>query len=271
MDRPTPVPLVAPDRAAGSAQLRAGAGAGAAAAAGLRPPPEPPPPMAPTPPPLAPPAPAGPAAPPAPPAPPATPARALPGAPPKPAPSIATPPGEAPPLRAPDPAAPFVSVLLVGDGVEADEPPAPAVDPRPRVLGVLCTNDHFNDPNVRYCSVCGISMAQQTLVQQEGPRPPLGVLLMDDGMHLPARHRLHHRAGAAARPRGRGRSGAAVAGDRLRRRGLAPARPGGARRLGRAGGRPRLGQRYVRAAARATRSATSCRRTSRWWSGRARR
>ena len=87
-------------------------------------------------------------------------------------------------FRQPDPSAPFVAVLLTpgGDG-EAEESPAPvvALDMRPRVLGVQCKNDHFNDPNLRYCSVCGISMAQQTLVQHEGPRPPLGVLLLDDG------------------------------------------------------------------------------------------
>ncbi|MDT5025344.1 MAG: hypothetical protein QOE61_1770 [Micromonosporaceae bacterium] len=91
--------------------------------------------------------------------------------------------GEGPPMRQPDPAAPFVAVLL-GPGAEAIDPaelPAPVLDMRPKVLGVLCKNDHFNDPSLRYCSVCGISMAQQTLVQHEGPRPPLGVLLLDDG------------------------------------------------------------------------------------------
>lgn len=89
---------------------------------------------------------------------------------------------EPPPLRQPDPSAPFVAVLLVGERAdEPQEPPAPVVDVRPRVLGVLCKNNHFNDPNLRYCAVCGISMAQQTLVKHEGPRPPLGVLLLDDG------------------------------------------------------------------------------------------
>jgi hypothetical protein len=101
------------------------------------------------------------------------------------APIIATPEaaGEGPPMRQPDPAAPFVAVLL-GPGAEAldlADLPAPVLDMRPKVLGVLCRNDHFNDPSLRYCSVCGISMAQQTLVQHEGPRPPLGVLLLDDG------------------------------------------------------------------------------------------
>jgi hypothetical protein len=88
-----------------------------------------------------------------------------------------------PQLRQPDPSAPFVAVLLLPgvDSGEVEEPPAPVLDLRPRVLGVLCKNDHFNDPSLRYCSVCGISMAQQTLVKHEGPRPPLGVLLLDDG------------------------------------------------------------------------------------------
>jgi FHA domain len=66
------------------------------------------------------------------------------------------------------------------------EGPAPVQPeaPRPLVLGVFCKNDHFNDPELRYCQVCGIAM-QPDLVPQEGPRPPLGVLLFDDGMTLP--------------------------------------------------------------------------------------
>jgi hypothetical protein len=86
--------------------------------------------------------------------------------------------------RIPDAAKPFVSVILLPDLQPPVEPmPAPEpVDPRPKVLGVLCKNDHFNDPDLRYCQVCGISMAQQTLIKHEGPRPPLGVLLFDDGM-----------------------------------------------------------------------------------------
>lgn len=49
------------------------------------------------------------------------------------------------------------------------------------VEGVLCANGHFNDPALLYCQVCGISMAQLTKVTTVGPRPPLGVLLLDDG------------------------------------------------------------------------------------------
>ncbi len=92
----------------------------------------------------------------------------------------------------------FESVLLVGDALgqagdalgQAGERPAlprqppggagQAV-PMPTILGVYCKNGHFDDPQARFCAVCGISMNQQTLVRKPGPRPPLGVLAFDDG------------------------------------------------------------------------------------------
>jgi len=49
------------------------------------------------------------------------------------------------------------------------------------IQGVYCKNGHFDDPEALFCAVCGISMNQQTLVPRPGPRPPLGVLLLDDG------------------------------------------------------------------------------------------
>ncbi|MEO9139972.1 MAG: FHA domain-containing protein, partial [Jatrophihabitans sp.] len=62
---------------------------------------------------------------------------------------------------------------------------APAAHPVPdagvKVLGVYCKNGHFDDPSARYCAICGISMAQLTLIPRPGPRPPLGVLVLDDG------------------------------------------------------------------------------------------
>lgn len=54
----------------------------------------------------------------------------------------------------------------------------------PLVYGVDCKNDHFNDPRVPYCAVCGIALSQRSLVPYKGPRPPLGVLLLDDGVTL---------------------------------------------------------------------------------------
>ncbi|HLK72857.1 MAG TPA: FHA domain-containing protein [Streptosporangiaceae bacterium] len=53
--------------------------------------------------------------------------------------------------------------------------------PSAQVEGVYCKNGHFNDPEARYCAVCGISMGQLTKIQQKGNRPPLGVLVLSDG------------------------------------------------------------------------------------------
>jgi len=87
---------------------------------------------------------------------------------------------------------PFEYELLTPGGAQpGNEPPAgaapgPAAEPeaRPLVYGVDCKNDHFNDPRVPYCAVCGIALVQRTLVPYKGPRPPLGVLLLDDGLTL---------------------------------------------------------------------------------------
>ncbi|PZS16104.1 MAG: hypothetical protein DLM57_11455 [Pseudonocardiales bacterium] len=59
--------------------------------------------------------------------------------------------------------------------------PHPVDDARAQIMGVYCKNGHFDDPSARYCAICGISMAQQTLLPRLGPRPPLGVLVLDDG------------------------------------------------------------------------------------------
>ncbi|GAA2877146.1 hypothetical protein GCM10010517_38480 [Streptosporangium fragile] len=85
---------------------------------------------------------------------------------------------------------PFEYELLTPGGSKpAEAPPAepgPEAEPesRPLVYGVDCKNDHFNDPRVPYCAVCGIALVQRTLVPYKGPRPPLGVLLLDDGTTL---------------------------------------------------------------------------------------
>ena len=49
------------------------------------------------------------------------------------------------------------------------------------VDGISCVRGHFNRPDALYCSRCGISTAQGTLVRRRGPRPPLGVMVVDDG------------------------------------------------------------------------------------------
>jgi hypothetical protein len=86
----------------------------------------------------------------------------------------------------------FVSVGLAApepDQVEVREPlpvagEAPHVHEEPsgpKVRGVICSRGHFNDPAAPFCGVCGISMVQRTLNLVEGPRPPLGVIVFDDG------------------------------------------------------------------------------------------
>ncbi|WP_341927074.1 FHA domain-containing protein [Nocardioides psychrotolerans] len=108
-----------------------------------------------------------------------------------PAPVPPTPTGDRPVLAAmPDAFASFDSVKL--SDLEDDEPvtPLPIVaDQRDvvasgvvsEVRGVFCKNRHFNDPRVLFCAVCGINMVQQTPVLVNGERPPLGVVVLDDG------------------------------------------------------------------------------------------
>jgi hypothetical protein len=94
---------------------------------------------------------------------------------------------------------PFEAVLLGAGGPAAgaelgglqreplskarDIPPGTSsyVADAPIVQGVYCSRGHFDDPESLFCAVCGISMNQQTLVPRPGTRPPLGVLLLDDG------------------------------------------------------------------------------------------
>lgn len=49
------------------------------------------------------------------------------------------------------------------------------------VEGIYCSRGHFNSPEQVFCNHCGISMVQQTHNRVRGPRPPLGVLVSDDG------------------------------------------------------------------------------------------
>ncbi|WP_239003550.1 FHA domain-containing protein [Nocardia panacis] len=49
------------------------------------------------------------------------------------------------------------------------------------VKGFKCARHHLNDPRVSFCAVCGIRMDQLTCVLTDGIRPPLGLLLLDDG------------------------------------------------------------------------------------------
>jgi hypothetical protein len=114
---------------------------------------------------------------------------------------VAQPPQPAPGLAAgpPDggPGQNFISISLLADQADGEMPqrdplPLGAEAPDAKKLGLIempvtpvdgvyCKNGHFNDPEARYCAVCGISMGQLTKVRQQGPRPPLGVLILGDG------------------------------------------------------------------------------------------
>lgn len=60
---------------------------------------------------------------------------------------------------------------------------------RPQVLGVKCPRDHHNHPDAVYCAQCGLRMGvNQTLIAAMGPRPALGLLLLDDGTTHPIAH-----------------------------------------------------------------------------------
>lgn len=49
------------------------------------------------------------------------------------------------------------------------------------VLGVYCKRGHFGDPEARSCAICGAAVSRRSVAPQPGPRPSLGVLVLDDG------------------------------------------------------------------------------------------
>jgi len=91
--------------------------------------------------------------------------------------SAADPPSEAPPE--------FEIISLQ----RGQRPPRgdPAPGPRARaaaevaVEGIACPRGHLNHPTAAYCVGCGISLLQGPRHAVRGLRPPLGVLLLDDG------------------------------------------------------------------------------------------
>ncbi len=100
------------------------------------------------------------------------------------------PPPPAPPAPPLPPVPDFQVEPLTGGGGQSRDPLPVAEEeglvPPPGaghalVKGVYCKRGHFNDPMVQFCTVCGINMVQQTPALVDGPRPPLGVLVFDDG------------------------------------------------------------------------------------------
>ncbi len=49
------------------------------------------------------------------------------------------------------------------------------------VDGAMCARMHFNAPDAMFCRECRVSMRELTRNTRRQPRPPLGVLLVDDG------------------------------------------------------------------------------------------
>ncbi len=73
---------------------------------------------------------------------------------------------EPPAVAAPAPSAPAPAVVQPGIA---------------EVWGIRCKKGHFNDPEARYCGICGIHMVQDKVARVKGPRPVLGFLVLDDG------------------------------------------------------------------------------------------
>jgi hypothetical protein len=90
----------------------------------------------------------------------------------------------APWLNLCDGAVPGSGVTLVP--VEAAVLPATGVSPATpehdvMVWGVNCKESHFNDPDARYCRICGVQMVNRRHDLVLGPRPVIGYLVVDDG------------------------------------------------------------------------------------------
>jgi hypothetical protein len=104
-----------------------------------------------------------------------------PAAPPQETPPPATlPPATSPPVELPSAA---VADGAHPDGCDCDVCQAP--DGSRTILGITCGNGHFNDPRVPYCTNCGMSMVNVPREPHVGVRPPLGVLVLDDGSTYP--------------------------------------------------------------------------------------
>ena len=109
------------------------------------------------------------------------PADPAPPAPSEPTPDLPTPGLPTPGL--PTPAAPVHSAIPVAPS----RPPLPPVGDaggaagagRPLVPGFRCPSGHFNHPRARRCARCRAELGEAPLT--DGPRPPLGVLIADDG------------------------------------------------------------------------------------------
>ena len=92
------------------------------------------------------------------------------------------------PQTAPTPATPAETPQPTGDSAVS----GPTVRVTPDMLaqaagavmvpGIYCKGGkHFNDPRAAYCATCGEPLSRDGADVVQGPRPPLGVIVLDDG------------------------------------------------------------------------------------------
>jgi hypothetical protein len=89
------------------------------------------------------------------------------------------------PVAPPPPAVPEEPVMAGVPSTILDGPVAGDDSRAVLVDGVLCARDHFNDPSARACRQCGTGLNQPPRSFERRPRPPLGVLVLDDGTRFP--------------------------------------------------------------------------------------
>jgi hypothetical protein len=92
-----------------------------------------------------------------------------------------TPPDPAPAVADAETEMPFAVAALTPAAGAADGLPmrVPAADARPEVVGRRCENGHLNDPRRSACADCALPL--EHAIQDVGPRPSLGLLVLDDG------------------------------------------------------------------------------------------
>jgi len=83
------------------------------------------------------------------------------------------------PAFATSPAGPGAAGAPAAETVIDHDPSAVLVD------GVRCARGHFNDPAAWACRQCGVRLDQPPRPIERRPRPPLGVLVLDDGTTFP--------------------------------------------------------------------------------------
>jgi len=78
--------------------------------------------------------------------------------------------------------APAPAAAAAAENGAVEVPPAATSVGPVMVLGVACPDGHHNHPEATECSECAARIGEHhTTVLMNGPRPPLGVLMADDG------------------------------------------------------------------------------------------